>query len=121
MSEQDDILSFGQEGGGRAKLSEEKLMAYLDGQLSPGEQHEIEQWLAEEGMESDALEGLHGQKAADTKQTINRLNHSLRKTIHNKKRRRKPLPTNQFSWIAVLVILLLTVIAYIVIRKMTHN
>jgi hypothetical protein len=121
MSEQDNILSFGPEGDGKTWLSEEKLMAYLAGKLSPAEQHEIEQWLADEGMESDALEGLHGQKTEDTRHTISRLNHHLRKTLIGKKRRRKPLQTNQFSWIAIVVILLLVVIAYIVIRKMTHN
>ena len=120
MSKQDNILPFGPEDGGKAKLSEERLMAYLDGKLSPGEQHEVEQWLADEGMESDALEGLRGQKTEDTKHTINRLNHNLRKTMLGKKRKRRPLKTDQFSWIAVVIVLLLVIIAYIVIRKIAQ-
>ncbi len=120
MSEQDNILPFGPGNNGKEKLSEDRLMAYLDGKLSAQEQHEVEQWLADEGMESDALEGLHGQSAADTTHTINRLNHNLRKKILNKKRRRRPLKTNQFSWIAIVIVLFLAVIAYIVIRKMTQ-
>jgi len=120
MNEQYDILTFGQEGGGKGRLSEEKLMAYLDGKLSPAEQHEVELWLADEGMESDALEGLYGKKTDYAKHSVNKLNHSLRKTLIGKKRRRRPLQTNQFSWIAVAIVLLLVVIAYIVIRKVAQ-
>jgi hypothetical protein len=114
MSDKEDILSFGK---GKGRLPEDKLIAYLEGKLTPAEQHEVEQWLAEEGMESDAIEGLHGQKPEDTKHSVSRLNHNLRKTIFDKKRRRKPLNTNNLAWIAIVIILLLVVLAYIVIRK----
>ncbi len=114
MSEQDNISPF---GGGKKKLSEEKLMAYMAGKLSPAEQHEVEQWLAEEGMESDALEGLYGQNADETKHTVSRLNHDLRQTLHNKKRKRRPANNNYTSWIAIVIILMLVVVAYLVIRK----
>ncbi|MCD6010800.1 MAG: hypothetical protein K0Q79_662 [Flavipsychrobacter sp.] len=114
MSEQDNISPL---GGGKKNLSDEKLMAYMAGKLSAAEQHEVEQWLAEEGMESDALEGLHGQDHDDTKHTINRLNHNLRQTLHNKKRKRRPANNNYTSWIAIVIILMLAVLAYLVIRK----
>lgn len=115
MTEQDNISPFGNE---KAKLSEDKLMAYLAGKLSQAEQHEVEQWLADEGMESDALEGLRSQPAADTQHSVSRLNHNLRKNIIGKKRKRRPMKTDQFSWVAIVIILLLVVIAYIVIRKL---
>lgn len=98
-------------------LSDEKLMDYMSGRLSAEEQHEVEQWLAAEGMESDALEGLQGHNADETRQTVNRLNHQLQKTLHNKKRKRRPMNTNYLSWIAIVIILMLAVLAYIVIRK----
>jgi hypothetical protein len=115
MSDKDNILPGGSNGNG--KLSEERLMAYLEGKLPPVEQHEVEQWLADEGMESDAIEGLHELKPADTRHIVGKLNHNLRKTIVNKKRKRRPLDTGQFTWVAIAIILLLVVLAYLVIRK----
>jgi anti-sigma factor RsiW len=114
MSSNDNI-SFGP--GGKGKLSEDKLMAYLEGKLSPAEQHEVEQWLAEEGMESDAMEGLQAQHISDTRHSVDKLNHKLRTAILSKKRRRKPLNTNYLSWVAIAIVLLLAIVAYIVVRK----
>jgi anti-sigma factor RsiW len=99
------------------QLSEDKLLAYLEGRLSPAEQHEVELWIAEEGMESDALEGLKEMPPEETKHTVNRLNHQLRKSIVSKKRTRRSNKQDNIVWIAVLIILLLTVLAFVVIRK----
>jgi len=117
MSDQNNILSHGLGDAGKGKLSEDKLMAYMAGALPPAEQHEVELWLANEGMESDAVEGLRTLQQAEVKHAVNQLNHNLRKAILKKKRRRKPLDTGQFTWIAVAIILLLIVLAFIVIRK----
>ncbi len=114
MSKPNDILSF---DSGKNKLPEDKLMAYLEGKLSPAEQHEVEVWLAEEGMESDALEGLKAIGPAETKQTVNKLNHNLRKTLLSRKRKRRPMKTDHIALIAIAIILMLCIIAYIVIRK----
>ncbi len=117
MSDTDNIFPFGPENGKHGKLSEDTLMAYLEGKLSPAEQHEVEQWMAEDGMESDALEGLHQLDAHDTKVAVEKLNLNLRKTLSSKKRRRRPVRSEQYTWIAIAIILLLAVLAYIVIRK----
>ena len=117
MSDPNNILPFGPGNTGKAKLSEDKLMDWLEGKLSAAEQHEVEQWLAEEGMESDALEGLRELKPEDTRLMVSRLNHNLHKAILSKKRKRRPLKTDQFTWIAIAIVLLLVVLAYIVIRK----
>ena len=116
MSDQNNISPLGSGNGGNEPLSEEKLMAYFEGKLSAAEQHDIELWLSEEGMESDALEGLRTMAPGDTKHTLNKLKHDLRKTITGKKRKRRPLKTNYLSLIAIAIILLLAVVAYIVIR-----
>jgi len=114
MSDPNNISSFNNEG--KPKLSDERLMAYFEGKLSPAEQHEVEQWLADEGMESDALEGLRELKPEETKHTVTKLNHQLRKSLTNKKKKRKPLKTEQYTLVAIAIILLLIVLAYIVIR-----
>ncbi len=117
MSNTNNISPLSPGNSGNEKLSEAKLMAWLEGNLSPAEQHEVEKWLAEEGMESDALEGLRELKPQEARHTVSRLNHNLRKSIINKKHTRRPLKTGQFSWIAIAIVLLLIVVAYIVIRK----
>lgn len=119
MNDKNNISPLG--NGGNEKLSEDKLMAYLEGKLSSAEQHDIEQWLSEEGMESDALEGLRTLKPRDTQHSVNKLKHDLRKTMVGKKRRRRPLRTDQFTWMAIAIILLLVIAAYIVIRFTKTN
>ncbi len=116
MSKENNISPFSAGDGERGKLSEDKLMAYLEGKLSATEQHEVELWLADEGMESDAVEGLRTLKTDDTIYTVNKLKHDLHKKITGKKRRRRQLKTDHFTWIAIAIILLLTVVAYIVIQ-----
>jgi len=114
MSEQDNISPFGP--GRKEKLSEDKLMAYLEGKLTTAEQHDVEQWLAEDGMESDAMEGLQALQPEETKQAVGKLKHGLRKTLVGKKQKRRPLKTDYNTLIAIAVILFLAVIAWIVIR-----
>ena len=102
---------------GGKHIPEDKLMAYLEGRLSPAEQHEVELLLANEGMESDALEGLKTIDATDARQSVIRLNHKLRNNLRNKKRMRRKLPSNQLTWIAIVVILFLAIVAYLVIKR----
>ncbi|MDR3680484.1 MAG: hypothetical protein P4L41_11005 [Flavipsychrobacter sp.] len=115
MSELNDI---GQPNRGNRKdgLPEERLIAYLEGKLTPAEQHEVEQWLAMEGMEGDALEGLQNIPAVEARTTVNRLNHQLQNTINYKKRKRRQIADNKWAWMAIIVILLLAVLGYLVIK-----
>ena len=117
MNDANNILSTGAGNGGKKRLPEDKLIAYIEGKLSPAEQHEVELWLADEGMESDALEGLHKLKPEETMHSVNKLNHHLHNALLSKKRKRRQPKTDQFTWIAIAIILLLIVVAYIVIRK----
>lgn len=92
-------------------------MAYLEGRLSPAEQHEIEKMLADEGMEADALEGLQNIQSADAQESVSRINHQLRKDLLGKRHtRRKQIVNNPWALVAIGVIILLVLLAYIVIR-----
>ena len=62
------------------------------------------------------MDGLRTLKTDDTIHTVNKLKHDLRKKITGKKRRRRQLKTDHFTWMAIAIILLLAVVAYIVIR-----
>ncbi len=113
MSDQEHISPL---RPGKGKLAEDRLMAYLEGKLSPAEQHEVERWLSEEGMESDAIEGLQAMRPADTRHSVDRLNHRLRRSLNRKGHKRKKLRTDVNVVAAILIILLLAVVAYIVIK-----
>ena len=110
MAALDDILKKN-----NGKLPEDKLMAYLEGRLPADEQHEIELWMAQDGMEADALEGLNALPAQETKQLVDSLNYKLRKELGTKKRKHEAIKTNLWSWLAIIVILLLCIVAYVVI------
>jgi anti-sigma factor RsiW len=107
---------------GKGRLPEEQLMAYLEGRLSPGEQQEVEAWLAEEGMESDALEGLQELSASETRKTVSRLNQQLQHQLAGQKRSRgRYFRDDKWGWLAVIIVLLLVVLAYVVIRAIVQR
>jgi len=100
-------------------LPEDKLIAYLEGKLSAEEQREIEALLADEGMDSDALEGLKEISTDETKQLASDINYKLQLDLKKKRRKkRKPFEDNGIGWMAVLLILVLCVLGYMVIKMM---
>lgn len=112
MSELNDILH-----NGKGVLTEEKLNAYLEGKLSAQEQHEVEQWLADEGLEADAIEGLKNIPGNESSAITQRINHTLQQELHKKSRRRtKAIKDNSWAWIAVIIILMLCLVAYVVMH-----
>jgi hypothetical protein len=117
MSALDDILSNDYKG----KLPEELLQAYLEGRLDPAQQHELEAWLAEEGMESDAVEGLKALPPQETKQLVDRLNYNLHHELGKKKRRRKAIADNQWAWVAILIVLMLCVLGFVVVKMVNKK
>jgi hypothetical protein len=116
VSELKDILK-----NNNGKLPDDKLLAYLEGRLSADEQRDVELWLAEESMEGDAIEGLQALSVHETRKTVDSLNYGLKKEMHNKKRRHKQIKDNPWSWLAIIVILLMCVLAYIVIYMVLKN
>lgn len=103
----------------KRKLPEDKLLAYLEGKLSLVEQHEVEQWLAGTGMEADAIEGLKELEGNESKEVVERINYRLRQTLGSKKNKRaRPIKENNWALLAVVIILLLGIAAYIVLKFM---
>ena len=127
MSDKDKIVNNmqGQDPGQKISLDaqgarpgDDALMDYLAGDLTTEEQHEIEQWLSDEGMESDAVEGLQMMGAGETKHSVHRINTQLRKSLHGKKDKRRKIKNDQTTIIAIGVILLLAIVAWPVITTM---
>ncbi len=113
MSENSNISPQGSDKP--QQLTDAQLLAYLEGNLPPDEQRQVELWLADEGMESDAIEGLKELDIDDTKRSVHRLNRKLKGGMLRKKRRGNP-GTDLNVIAAILLILLFAVMAYVVIR-----
>lgn len=96
--------------------SEEEMLAYLQGKLSKSRQREIEELISDEQPEADALEGLkllHGTEALrSTRKLQQKLHTELLRTKH-----KKPRTGSEFwSWMAIIIILLLMVVGYVVVQ-----
>jgi anti-sigma factor RsiW len=104
-------------------LNEQILMDYLEGKLSPEEQHRVELMMSESGFVDDAVEGLAAMK---DKQKIATILHELNSQLHQKTRKKARkynvlIPDQQTLTVAsIITILLLAVIAF-VIFKMIQN
>jgi hypothetical protein len=72
----------------------------------------------EDIFEQDAQEGLQEIPTSKVASIVDTLNADLHKKLQkNKKRKRAGIPSQQTTYITIITILLLAVIAYIVIKK----
>lgn len=100
-------------------IDQEKLLQYLQEQLSTDQQHHVEKVLIDDPFTADAVEGL--QQMRDRKKMeymVEMLNRDLKKKTEKKKKRRERLQLKDQSWLylSVLIVILLIVICYFVIQ-----
>lgn len=105
-------------------IDQETLLLYLQGKLSDEKKHEVEKLMLQDEFEDDAVDGL--QEIKDKQQImymVEMLNRDLKKKTAKKKARREKMRIKDQPWlyISLLILLLLIVLSYIVIRKMTIN
>ena len=106
-------------------IDQETLLRYLQGKLSPEEQHKIEKGMMESDFDSDALEGLQGMK--DKKNLtvlLQQLQKDLKKKTEKRKQRREKMRMKDQSWlyVSIIIIILLIIICYIVVHNaMKHE
>jgi anti-sigma factor RsiW len=101
-------------------IDNQQLMDYLSGHLSPEELHEVERSMADSEFVNDAVEGLqHITDKKDLQVYVDELNATMQKSLQKKKLRRQKRRLKDDPWgiIAVALVILLCIIAYIVIRK----
>jgi anti-sigma factor RsiW len=103
-----------------SQLSDELLLAYVEGKITDAEQHRVELWLQQSAMNTDMLEGLKELPPAQTRQLVNTLHSGLQKQLRQK--HKKGIQNNSF-WMSVIIvlILLLCALAYIVIYVVLKN
>jgi hypothetical protein len=105
-------------------IDNQQLMDYLSQQLSQAKGHDIEKSMAEDPFVNDAVEGLQNFKPTkDLQVYVDQLNSDLKKQItKNKKRKEKRrLKDQPYTYFAIILILLLLIICYIVLRKNTRQ
>jgi hypothetical protein len=100
-------------------ISEEVLLRYAAGKATPEEIHAIERQMADLPMMDDAMEGL--KELGDTERiqsAVQALNARLQYETRSKKTPRTKKPIQNEGWIiqAVVILLLLSILAYWVIH-----
>ena len=107
-------------------IDNQKLMDYLSGKLNEEEKHEVEMWMVDNDFENEALEGLQQMANTNNKKLegyVDQLNKELHQYITQKKdRREKRRITNPFwVYVAIAIILLTIILAYMVINRLGHS
>lgn len=102
-------------------IDNQKLMDYLAGKLSEQEKNEVERWMADNEFANEAMEGL--QDFPDNKNLdgyVSQLNKELNQYIQQKKQRRERRRFQEQPWtyLAIFLILVLIILAYIVIKRL---
>ena len=101
-------------------IDNQKLMDYISGRLSGKDKHEVEQWMIDNNFENEALEGLQAVKdKKDLDAYVNQLNKELNQYLRQKKQRRDRRKIKEIPWayLAIILVLVLIIIAYLVIQK----
>jgi hypothetical protein len=101
-------------------IDQEALLQYLQGKLSPQEQHELEKQMMDDDFDADALEGLQEFKnKKNISLLVDQLNSDLKRRTEKKKRFKEKLKFNLDAnlVIAIVIILLLIILAYFIIHK----
>lgn len=105
-------------------IDNQKLMDYLSGKLSGEEKHELEKEMADSDFINDAVEGLEDVKnKKDLSLLVEQLNADLHKQLDKKKKRKEKRAWKDQPWVylAIILLLALTVICFIVIKKYLDN
>lgn len=97
------------------ELPDDQLLAYMEGRLSGDALRKVEEWLSTMGMESDAIEGLQTLNSSEAMEMAAQLNQQLQRSLKKKRRQRRSMGDQKWSWIAICVILLLAIAAFVVI------
>ena len=102
-------------------IDNQKLMDYLAGKLSGEDKHEVEKWMNENPFVNEAIEGLQSVKEPEQVSAyIQQLNIQLSKQLSKKSKRKsyKVQINLTYAIIAILIILIMAVVAFLVIHRM---
>lgn len=118
-NELDDILK--DESG---QIDQQKLLNYLQGNLSPEERYEVERLMSDSNFTNDAIEGLQSiRNKKDLTHMVHELNKNLHQQLKERKRNKEKRKIKEEPWVylAIIIILVLAVLSYIVIKRMQQK
>lgn len=97
---------------------EQLLLKYLQGKLSPEEQHAVESMMNDSDFEQDALDGLEQFEQQQLPVYVQEINSHLEKKLKQKpgRRKRRPLPSMAWIYLTLFIILSLLILSYIIIH-----
>src|SRR6187399_1906032 len=101
-------------------IDNQQLMDYLQGKLSAGESHELEEMMADDALFNDAVEGLQNiRNKKDIQTYVEQMNRDLQKNLTKKRQRRekRKWKDNPWAYIAVIVIIMACIAGYYVVKK----
>lgn len=107
-------------------IDNQQLMDYLSGKLSGEDLHELERSMAGDDFLNDAVEGLQQVKNPRNMQAyVEELNAAMQKSLEKKKSRRQRLRNRlkdePWTYLAIILVLSLCILAYVVIKQMQHS
>jgi anti-sigma factor RsiW len=107
-------------------IDNQQLMDYLSGKLSGEDLHELERSMAGDEFLNDAVEGLQQVKNPRNMQAyVEELNAAMQKSLEKKKTRRQRLRSRikdePWTYVAIILVLALCIVAYVVIRQIQHK
>jgi hypothetical protein len=100
-------------------IDNQKLMDYISGKLSAEQKHEVEKWMIDNPFFSEAVEGLqHAGDVHHVSASVDEINRQLRKYLQKRKKRResKLLGVDQWTYLAVLLILGILIGVYFALK-----
>ena len=103
-------------------IEQDKLLQYLDNQLPESDKHAVETNLNDDAFMSDAMDGLQQlENKSDIPSIVNQLNTGLKKQLDKRKQRKNKRAIAEQPWVyyTIVLLLVLVVVAYIVIKKMS--
>lgn len=101
-------------------IEQDKLLDYLNKNLSADEAHDIEKQMADDEFMNDAVEGLENfRNKKDVSLMVQQLNSELKKQTAKKKARKEKRKLKDQPWlyITIVTLLILVIVAYVVIKK----
>jgi hypothetical protein len=102
------------------EIEQEKLLDYLNKNLSASEAHELEKQMADDEFMNDAVEGLeHFKDKKNLPSLVEQLNRDLKKQTEKKKLKKEKRRLKEQPWlyITLVILLLLVIVCYVVIKK----
>ena len=101
-------------------IEQDKLLDYLNKNLSAPEAHEVEKQMADDEFMNDAMEGLEKfNNKKDLPLYVDQLNRDLKKQLNKKKQRKdkRKLKDQPWLYLTIIILLILLIISFLVVKK----